>query len=107
MLTQVDSSLASGGSFVRLDYRFWKNVCSCLRATGTWLQAGNRMTSIIGFNAQREDNGFQEREQAGARSRVQPVLVFSLSYHGFVLLRIVLERHFKRDRTRETFVTPT
>ncbi len=61
---------------MRFEYRLWKNVCSCPRATGTWLQAGNRETSIIGFSAQREDNGFQEREQAGARSPVLPVLVF-------------------------------
>lgn len=40
------------------------------------LPAGNRKTSIKGFRAQREDNGFQEREQAGARSPVLPVLVW-------------------------------
>ena len=46
-------------------------VEKCLR-----LPAGNCKTTVVGFMAQREDNGFQKREQAGARSPILPVLIF-------------------------------
>ena len=77
-------------------------VEKCLR-----LPAGNRKTTVVGFMAQREDNGFQKREQAGARSPILPVLIFRWIIAVFVLPSIPPEGQFDSGTTRVVRITTT